>query len=183
MLDAKGAELAKSDPAKPTARIEFTPPADGEFIVVAENLNYLHGPNEVYHLTVRPDVPDFEVTLGLDRFDVAPGGWAVLPVTGLTKLNGFNAPIELTVSGIPGLFGSLTLPAGANPTPQAPLNLLVSLAPGGMPGHYPVTVRTTAKIGGAVHREARNRDRDRASQAGWPAERTARTDRGSSRRS
>jgi hypothetical protein len=169
VLDAKGTELAKSDPAKPTARIEFSPPADGEYVVAAENLNYLHGPSEVYHLTVRPDAPDFEVALGLDRFDVAPGGWAVLPVTGLAKLNGFNAPVELTVAGVPGLIGSLTLPAGANPTPQAPLYLPVSLAPGGLPGHYPVTVRAAAKVGGqTVEKSAAVTDVVRAGLAGLP---------------
>lgn len=150
VLDGKGAELAKSDPAKPTARVEFTPPADGEYVVAAEHLNYLHGPNEVYHLTVEPAAPDFEVALGLDRFDVAPGGWAVLPVTGLTKLNGFNAPVELTVTGIPGLLGSLTLPAGANPTPQAPAYLLLSLAPGATPGRHAVEVRAAATVAGRV---------------------------------
>jgi hypothetical protein len=169
VLDAKGAELAKSDPAKPTARIEFSPPADGEYVVAAENLNYLHGPNEVYHLSVRPDAPDFEVQLGLDRFDVAPGGWAVLPVTGLAKLNGFSAPVELTVAGVPGLLGSLTLPAGANPTPQAPLYLPVSLAPGGVPGHYPVMVRAAAKVGGqVVEKPAAVTDVVRAGLAGLP---------------
>jgi hypothetical protein len=167
VLDAAGKELAKSDPAKPTAQIEFTPPDDGEFFVAAEHLNYLHGPNEVYHLVIQPAAADFEVTLGLDRFDIAPGGWAALPVTGLAKLNGFNAPIEVTVEGVPGLLGSATLPAAANPNPQAPLYIPISLAPGATPGHYPITVQATATIDGKpVTKTATVTDIVRANMAG-----------------
>jgi hypothetical protein len=169
VLDAKGAELAKSNPALPTAKVEFTPPADGEFVVAAEHLNYLHGPNEVYHLVVKPSAPDFEVALGLDRFDIAPGGSTVLPVTGLTKLNGFNAPVELTVTGLDGLTGSVTLPAGANPTPQAPLWLPVKLAAGAKPGPFVASVRATAKIDGKeVEKPATVADVVRAGLAGLP---------------
>jgi hypothetical protein len=169
VLDAKGAELAKSNPAEPTAKIAFAPAADGEFYIAAEHQNYLYGPNEVYHLTVKPAAPDFEVVLGLDRFDVSPGGAAVLPVTGLTKLNGFNAPVELSVTGIDGLTGSLTLPAGANPTPAAPLWLPMTLKPGAKPGPHPVTVKTTAKIDGKdVSKPATVTDIVRAGFAGLP---------------
>ena len=98
MLDAKGEELAKSQPAATPTRVEFTPPADGEFVVACEHLNYLAGPSEVYHLSVAPAAPDFAVALGLDRIDVPAGGVGLIPVSGLAKLNGFAGPVELTVA-------------------------------------------------------------------------------------
>jgi hypothetical protein len=147
VLDAKGAELARSNPAQPTARAEFTPAADGEFFVAAEHLNYGHGPTEVYHLTVRPALPDFEVAVGMDRIDLSASGAANLPVVGLAKLNGFNLPIELTIVS-DALTGSLTIPAAANPQPATPLLMPVGLKPGAKPGLHPFTVRATAKIDG-----------------------------------
>ena len=61
VLDAKGAEVARSNPTQQAARVEFTPAADGDYIIACEHLNYLSGPNEIYHLSVQP------VTGGLRR--------------------------------------------------------------------------------------------------------------------
>ena len=147
VVDAKGAELARSNPAQSTARAEFTPAAEGEFFAVAEHLNYGFGPSEVYHLTIRPARPDFEVAVGLDRVDLSGSGSANLTVVGLTKINGFNLPIELTVVS-DALTGSLTLPAGANPQPATPALLPVSFKMGAKPGLIPFTLKATAKIDG-----------------------------------
>ena len=48
VLDAKGAELAASNPPPPPGRVH--PAADGDFVIACEHLNYLFGPNEIYHL-------------------------------------------------------------------------------------------------------------------------------------
>lgn len=52
VLGPDGAEVAKSDPAKPGALVEFAPPADGDYRIACDPLNHLAGPNEVYHLSV-----------------------------------------------------------------------------------------------------------------------------------
>jgi hypothetical protein len=147
VVDAKGAELARSNPAQATARAEFTPAADGEFFAVAEHLNYGYGPSEVYHLTVRPAAMDFEVAIGMDRIDLSASGVANIPIVGLAKLNGFNLPIELAVVS-ESLTGTLTIPAAANPQPATPLLMRVSLKMGAKPGLVPFTVRATAKVDG-----------------------------------
>jgi hypothetical protein len=147
VLDSKGAELAKSDPTRPNARVEFTPAADGEFIVAAEHLNYAFGPSEVYHLTVQLALPDFELLVGADRVDLSAGGIAQLPIVGFTKKNGFNLPIELTVDS-PQLTGSLTIPAAANPQPATPLLLNLKAKADAKPGPIPFRLRATAKIEG-----------------------------------
>ncbi len=148
VLDGKGAELAKSNPQQPAARAEFTAPADGDYVVACEHLNYLSGPSEVYHLSVAPAAADFAITVGLDRIDVPAGGVGLIPVTGLAKLNGFSAPVELKVVGSDALSGSLTVPAGANPQPNAPLYVPVTAAPRAKFGPQVVYLRATAKIDG-----------------------------------
>ena len=74
VLDAKGAEVGRSNPAQAGARVEFTPAADGEFVAACEHLLSVHGPNEVYHLSVVPAAPDFTLTLALDRYEAPAGG-------------------------------------------------------------------------------------------------------------
>jgi hypothetical protein len=145
ILDSSGKELAKSDPTKPGTRVEFTPAADGDCVAVCEHVNYLSGPTEVYHLSVRPAVPDFAVTLGADRVEVPAGAVGVVSVTGVSRLNGFALPVELSVVGADGVSGTLTIPAGANPTPAAPLFLPVRAKAGTKPGAFPVRVKATAK--------------------------------------
>jgi hypothetical protein len=111
VLDPKGAEVARSNPAQPAARVEFTPAADGEYVLACEHLNYLSGPNEIYHLTVRPVAPDIEITLALDRCELPPDGGTAVMAT-VNRLNGFAGPVELSVGGDPALSGSTVLPAG-----------------------------------------------------------------------
>jgi hypothetical protein len=133
VLDGKGAELAKSDPMKPVARIDFTPSDDGDYVIAAEHLNFFYGPTEVYHLSVRTAGPDFDVTVGMDRFCVPAGGIGVLPIVGVSRFNGFNSPITIKLEGIGGVTGTLTIPPSANPTPQAPIYLAVTAANGAKP--------------------------------------------------
>jgi hypothetical protein len=148
VLDAKGKELAKSNPQQTPTRVVFEPPADGDFTIACEHLNYLAGPSEVYHLSVTPAAPGFAVAVGLDRIDVPLGGVGLIPVTGLTKLNGFAGPVELTVAGSDALAGSLTVPAGANPQPTAPLFVPVSVKKGTKPGVEMIHLKAAAKIDG-----------------------------------
>lgn len=164
VLDAKGAEVARSDPAKASARCEWTPAADGEFVVACEHLNYLSGPNEVYHLSVRPAAPDFELGVALDRADAPPGGGTAFGPVTVTRLNGFAGPVELTVAGDSALSGSVTVPAAAT---TAFVPLLVKA--GTKPGPLPLRVRGTAKIDGAdVTRFAASADAVKGAFPGLP---------------
>lgn len=143
VLDGKGAELARSNPQQPAARVEFTPPADGEFVVACEHLNYLFGPNEVYHLSVRPATPDFDVALALDRYEAPAGGGTGVAVTNIARLNGYAGPVELSVVGNDNLSGKLIVPAGQT---QAFVPLMVKA--GAKPGAYPFRVQAKATIDG-----------------------------------
>jgi hypothetical protein len=117
--DAKGADLAKSNPQNTPARIDFTAPADGDFTIYAEHLNYLHGPTEVYHLSISEGGPDFEVQVQLDRFSVAPGETTLIPIAPAVRRE-YTGPIELSVTGHPGFSGSVSLPNTPPPPPNQP---------------------------------------------------------------
>ena len=129
ILDEAGKELAVSDPQKPAARAEFTAPTDGMYYAATEHLNYLFGPGEVYHLTIKPVLPEFDVTIGTDKIDVPETGFTLLPITGIAKLNGFNGPITISAEGVS---CEVTIPASAAPTPANPIYLPVRMKAGAM---------------------------------------------------
>ena len=91
--DGAGAELAHTDPRRDPV-IDFTAPADGNFYIVAEHLNYMFGPCEVYRLTVTAPVPGFEVGLATDRVAVPQGQIGLIPVATLIR-HDFGGPIRL----------------------------------------------------------------------------------------
>jgi hypothetical protein len=141
VLDAKGTEVARSNPAQQAARAEFTPAADGEYVVACEQLNYLSGPNEIYHLSVQPVSPDFTITLATDRCEAPAGGGTAILAT-VNRLNGFAGTVELNIVG-EGVSGKTILPAG-----QAFTFVPVMVKAGTKPGAYQFRVRGSALVGG-----------------------------------
>jgi hypothetical protein len=150
LRDAKGGQLQTTNPMV-APRLDFTAPADGDYTLAVEHLNYLFGPTEAYRLTVTPYRPEFDVSLLLDRFDVAAGGTVSVPVQATRR--GYAGPVELSVVGPKGLSGKVTLPAGAANTPKAPPNqpaaaLPVSAAADLPPGPLVFHVEAKATIDG-----------------------------------
>jgi hypothetical protein len=144
VLDAKGTELARSNPMQQAARADFTPPADGDYIIACEHLNYLSGPNEIYHLSVRPVTGDFAIALAFDRGEAPAGGGTAVLAT-VSRLNGFAGPIELGITGDPALSGKVTLPAGQT------IGFVPLLVKNGTkPGAYAFRVEGEATIDGKV---------------------------------
>jgi len=119
LKDAKGAEITKANPqAAPPAdqRIDFTPPADGDYYLEIQHLNYVGGPNEVYRITITPYEPGFEISLGLDRYDIPQTGNHLVPIN-VTRRD-YTGPIEVSVVGPTGITGQTTIPAGAPTAPN-----------------------------------------------------------------
>lgn len=163
VLDAKGAEVARSNPAAPVNRFEFTPAADGEYVLACEHQNFLHGPNEVYLLTVVPVGPDFTVVLALDRAEALAGGGTAVMAT-VTRLNGYAGPVELAIDGATALSGKATLPAG-----QTIAFVPLEVKAGTVPGAYPFRVKATATAGDAtVTRYGTLTDAVKANLGGMP---------------
>ena len=144
VLDAKGAQVAISNPTAPVNRFEFTPAADGDYVLACEHQNFLHGPNEVYYLSVVPAAPDFNVALSFDRGE-APSGSGTGVFATMTRLNGYNGPVELSIDGSNALSGKLTVPAGQT---LAFIPLLVKSDT--KPGAYTFRVKATATVDGTT---------------------------------
>lgn len=162
VLDAKGAEIARSNPGQPVARAEFTPAADGDYVIACEHLNYLSGPNEIYHLAFEPVAPDFTITLALDRCEAPPDGGTTVMAT-VNRLGGFAGPVELSVVG-PGLRGTTTLPAG-----QAIAFVPLLTDDDAKPGGYRFRVQGRATVDGKeIERHGTLTDSVRAALSGLP---------------
>lgn len=115
LKSAKGAEIAKTNPALPhpaDQRIEITAADDGDYLLEVQHLSFAGGPSESYHISVRPPMNTFDLVLPNERFDVAPGGAAGIPVQIARK--GYTGPVELAITGNPALSGKATIKAGQN---------------------------------------------------------------------
>jgi hypothetical protein len=120
--DAKGMQVAASNPTA-GPRIDFTSAGDGDYTLVVEHLLKTAGPSETYHLTLTPYEPGFDLTILLDRWDVSQTGTISIPV--MVVRRDYPGPIEVSVTGHPGITGTLTIPAGQPPQPNVPGGQLI----------------------------------------------------------
>jgi hypothetical protein len=148
LRDAKGAQLQVSDPTK-AARLDFTPPADGDYTLQVEHLHLWGGPDEVYRVSVSPFEAGFDLVVALDRFNVAQGGKLSIPI--LAPRRDFGGAIEISVVGPKGISGQLAIAAGKAPPPNQPLGTLVVNAAADVPvGPYALQIQGKATINGKV---------------------------------
>jgi hypothetical protein len=149
--DAKGSQLAASNPQAnhpEDQRIDFTPPADGDYYLMVKHLTDWGGPSEAYRIEIRPYQPGFSLTAGLDRFDATPGGSVEIPIQTLTRRD-YTGPIEVSVVGHPGITGQTVLNATPPPQPNQPAGkLTISVKPDVPIGAYFVRVQGKATING-----------------------------------
>jgi hypothetical protein len=165
LLDAKGGQVAASNPMQPGARVDYTAAADGDYTVAVEHLHYWNGPSEAYRLTFLPYEPGFELSVALDRFDVAAGGTLSLPL--LVARQDYAGPITVSVEG-QGLSGEVTIPMGQPPAKQ-PAGPLAVKADAGLAGPMVFRVKGTADINGKkVTKYASVKGSVSASLAGLP---------------
>jgi hypothetical protein len=146
LLDAKGAKLQTTNPMN-APRLDFTPTEDGDYTLAVEHLHLWGGPSETYRVTVTPYEPGFDLSVALERFDVAQGGTFSIPINVVRR--DYTGPIEVSVVG-QGLSGTLTIPAGQppmQPPPQPPVFLLNISAGADMAmGPQVFTIQGKAKI-------------------------------------
>ncbi len=146
--DGKGTQLQASNPTA-APRLDFTPPADGDYTLHIEHLHLWGGPDEIYRVTVTPFEPGFDMTVALDRFNVAQGGKLSIPV--LMPRRDFGGPIEISVLGPKGISGQLAVAAGKAPPANQPIGTLVVNAAADIPiGPYAFRIQGKATINGKV---------------------------------
>jgi hypothetical protein len=103
ILDKKGAVLATGDdisPAIKDAAVNFTPPADGDYILRVRDLLSKGGEHFVYAVEVSHVAQDFTLRVDGDKAMIGPGSSAAWYVH-LTRLNGFVGPVQVEVKGLP----------------------------------------------------------------------------------
>ncbi len=105
--------IGKTNPkADPPAdqKIEATIPADGDYLLEVQHLNFTGGPDQLYHVGLETSSPDFELSIPTDRVEISPGGFAAIPVS-VTR-NGYNGEISISGQGAEGIEVSGTIAAG-----------------------------------------------------------------------
>ncbi len=148
LRDAKGAQLQASNPTT-APRLDFTPPADGDYTLQVEHLHLWGGPDEVYRVRVAPSEPGFDLTVALDRYDVGQGGKLSIPV--LAPRRDFGGPIEISVLGPKGISGHLAVAAGKAPPANQPIGTLTVNVADDVPlGAYAFRIQGKATIDGKV---------------------------------
>jgi hypothetical protein len=147
LRDAKGGQLQASNPMV-APRLDFTAPADGDYTLAVEHLHYWGGPDESYRLTVTPYEPGFDLSVTLDRFDIAQGGTLSIPI--MATRRDYPGPIEVSVLGPTGLSGQTTIPTGKPAPPNQPAATL-TLTAGDLPlGPVVFAIQGKATINGKV---------------------------------
>jgi hypothetical protein len=146
LRDARGGQVQASNPAA-APRLDYTPPADGDYTLVVEHLFGWGGPDEVYRVSITPYEPGFDLLLSTDRLDVAPGGTVSVPVYLVRR--DYNGAIEIGPAGVPGITGKATIAAGAKPPPNQPAaTLTLTAVPDLAPGPRILRIEGKATING-----------------------------------
>jgi hypothetical protein len=145
LKNAKGAGVATNNP-QTGAGIDYTAPADEDLTLVLEHLNYLNGPNEVYHLTITHPEPGLDVTLATNRIEIPANGSAPLPIQTLVRRD-YAGPVEVSVVGMAGLTGSTTITAAGPPAPNLPIGVL-TITHSGKPLSGEIRIQAKATVNG-----------------------------------
>ncbi len=101
ILNAQGQVLASNDDAAGAdSRLDFTFPSAGSYAVRVKDALGRGGKDYVYHLTVRPPAPDFDLIVTPDNPRVGQGETVVLTVK-VNRKEGFAGEVEVGVSDLP----------------------------------------------------------------------------------
>lgn len=143
ILNAGGGEAAVVDDAgADEGKIVFTPPEDGWYTLVVEDLNRRGGPEFTYRVACKPSPADFSLSASVDRL-VIPRGTSV-PFVMQTGRAGYNDPIKvaatLTSQGCQA--SETVIPTGAGSQP-----ILLSAAIDAPLGLQTLRLSGTGKIG------------------------------------
>lgn len=99
--DAQRKELARSDDGNSSdPRLEWTPPADGDFFVVIGSLLRRGGTDYVYRLAINRPRPSFNLTLATEVFTIEPGKTNDVKVA-VVRRDGFQGKFRLVIEGLP----------------------------------------------------------------------------------
>ncbi|HWB07651.1 MAG TPA: PPC domain-containing protein [Pirellulales bacterium] len=92
-----------ADAAGRRAHVEWRSPSEGRVSLRVRDLQRLNcgGPEFGYHLSMRENEPDFELSLAADYANILPGKNGLTLEVVVLRVGGFDAPIELRAEGLP----------------------------------------------------------------------------------
>lgn len=140
-----GQVVAAEDSGTNEGLVAFKAPADGDYVLVVEDLNRRGGSEHAYRITVSSNPPQFSLAASLDTFNIPVGGVVLATVTAVRT--GHAGNIELSATNLPpGVTASKSvIGVGRNDavmTLQAPADL-----PAG--ALFGISIVGTARIGEA----------------------------------
>uniref|UniRef100_A0A7C4LJ05 Peptidase C-terminal archaeal/bacterial domain-containing protein n=1 Tax=Schlesneria paludicola TaxID=360056 RepID=A0A7C4LJ05_9PLAN len=100
VLNKEGGQIAAVDDTgihEGSMTVKF--PADGDYVLVVEDLSQRGGPNFAYRVAITPAPQPFQLVVSSDTSNVPAGGAVGFTVTAARQ--GYNGPIEISVSGLP----------------------------------------------------------------------------------
>lgn len=86
------------------SRLQFTVPADGDYVVRVSDARGFSGPKYKYQLTIRSPKPDYSVKASTTKVSVSPGTGREIAFTA-TRIDGYEGPITVDAENLPSGFG------------------------------------------------------------------------------
>jgi hypothetical protein len=124
------------------AALSYTPPQDGDFLIKVRDRHRAGGDRFCYRLTVRQELPDFELSLASDTIVASPGKPAELPITVVRR--GSVGSIKVEAVGLPsGLTAAAAVSEPSGPTAG---KVTVSLIANGAAFSGPICILGTTSV-------------------------------------
>lgn len=147
LLKADGSQLAEvEDTGTEDAVLNGAFPADGDYVLLVEELVKRGGPQYAYRIAVAPTPPPgFSIAATADALNIAAGGTASIPVT-VTR-TGYAGAIQVAAVDLPP--GVVSSPTVIGPNLGGAI-LTVKSNPDAVQGKpFPIRIVGTAKVGAA----------------------------------
>lgn len=126
--------------------LEFTAPADGEYVLRLRDVRGLGGDDYAYRLNIRQPRPDFRLSVSPRNPNVPAGGTIPLTVTAV-RMDGYDGPIDLSLEGLPQGF---TATNGVIKPGQVSATILLSATPSAkIDGAFELKVKGTGSAAGS----------------------------------
>lgn len=150
-LDSNGGERARDDDSGGSrdARLVFTAPAAGEYLVEVSDAGNRSGDAYIYRLQLAAPRPDFGIEMVPDAPLIIAGG-RTAAVVNVTRIHGYNAEIPLVFDNLPAgvrVVDGNVIPAGAGS-----VRVIFEAAPDAKPGGLETVLYGTGMVGGVKTR-------------------------------
>ena len=144
ILNKDGGQVAAAeDSGTSEGSVAFKAPADGDYVLVVEDLNHRGGSEHAYRIEVATKPLPFSLAASLDTFNIPAGGSVLATVT--ATRTGHAGPIELSAANLPaGVTASRSVIGPGRNDAVLTLQSTADFAPGELFG---ISIVGTARIG------------------------------------